>query len=630
MLLAKRVMSRWAPPPKLTISEWANTHRKLSAESSAEPGDYSTDKAPYQKGIMDAVSDRYTEQVVVMAGSQLGKSEIENNISGFFMDPVYGEPSPILIVQPTIQMAEDYSKDRIFPMIRDTPALRRHFNLKSRSGDNTLLHKRFPGGNLSLIGANSPASLASRPKRVLLADEIDRFPKSAGDEGDPFTLAKRRTATFHNRKIVAVSTPTRKGDSRIEELYELSDKRRFHVSCPHCNEKITFIFGQLKWENEDPKTVVYLCQHCDAIIDENDKLPLMRAGEWIAEKPFAGIAGFHINELYSPWRRWWEIVRDFLEAKKNPQSLKAWLNTSLAETWEDKGDAPPYQKLYHRRERYNAQVPAGALFLTAGVDVQGNRIEVHIIGWGRDKERWTIDYRVLPGDIQTDAPWDELEKILYETFECENGSRMSIRVMAVDSGTFTARVYDWVRKHPPNRVLAVKGVETQQSFVSTTSAKNVDMKKDGKRLARGLKVWTVGTDMAKTELYGILKLEQPTDEELKARAGKYPPGYMHFPDTLDEGFFKQLTAEALLPRTVRGFTKYIWVNVGGRNEALDTAVYARAAASFVGIDRFKEHHWAELGGFVAQAKPAPKSAPPENQTQPREPRKKRKSSWLNR
>jgi phage terminase large subunit GpA-like protein len=646
MTMALRVMLKWTPPPRLTISEWANKFRKLSAESSAEPGDYSTDKAPYQKGIMDAITDRYTELVVFMAGSQLGKSEIENNTAGFFMDPVNGEPSPILIVQPTIQMAEDYSKDRIFPMIRDTPALRKFFKLKSRSGDNTLLHKRFPGGNLSLIGANSPASLASKPKRVLLADEIDRFPKSAGDEGDPFTLAVRRTATFLNRKIIAVSTPTIKGHSRIEALYESSDKRRYHVPCPHCKVKIVFQFGRLNWEkdaagNYDPKTVRYLCNNCDAIIEETDKNEMLRCGEWIAEKPFTGTAGFHLNELYSPWRKWAEIVKDFLEAKKSPHTLKAWINTSLGETFEERGEAPEYAIVYQRREDYPAQVPARALFLTAGVDVQKDRIEIQVFGWGKNKERWVIDNRVIPGNTQFDEPWLKLDEMMSESFEHESGNNLMIRVLAIDSGFLAQRVYDWARKYPANRVLVVKGVEHQQSIISTPKA--LDIKRDGKKVRRGMKVWTVGTDMAKSELYGLLKATMPTDEEIKARGGLFPSGFIHFPkaDFCDENYFKQLTAEALIPRTVRGFTKYIWVKVHERNEALDTAVYNRAAASFIGIDRFNEAQWDQLASASllnipgtkkkTQPKKTISQAQAESKTESSPKRQKtKKSAWLGR
>ncbi|MEN0059592.1 MAG: phage terminase large subunit family protein [Bdellovibrio sp.] len=587
-------MIKWAPPPKLTISEWANQYRRLSAESSAEPGKYSSTKAPYQTGIMDAVSDAKVWRVVWMACSQVGKSEILNNINGYYM---HYEPCPMMIVQPTLQMAEKYSKDRIAPMIRDTPVLRKLFNLKSRTGDNTLLHKIWPGGNLSLTGANSPASLASSIKKVIMADEIDRYPESAGDEGDPLTLAIKRSATFYNRKIIITSTPTIESISRIKKLWNESDQRRYYVKCPHCKELLVFKWEQIDWDKvtNDPKTAMYICQECTAIIEDHQKMWMMapeNGAKWIAEKPFNGTAGFHINELYSPWRRWWEIVRDYLEAAKNPATLKAWINTTLGETFEEKGDAPEAKRLYTRREEYKAQVPMGALFLTCAIDIQKDRAELQIYGWGRNKERWSIDNRLIMGAIEKDEVQDELDKLLYETFEHEAGNTMMLSVVGIDSGYATQKVYDWARRHPPNRVLVLKGTDHQASIIS--SGKPVEIKKNGKRINKGVKVWTVGTHLGKSELYGSLKMDLPTEEDLAKRGGRYPEGFIHFPMHYDESYFKQLTAEALIPRTVRGFTKYVWVKIDPRNEALDTSVYNRACASYYGFDRFTDSQWSRL------------------------------------
>lgn len=604
-------MGEWAPKPKLTVTQWANRYRKLSAESSAAPGDYNSDNAPYQAGPQDAVSDRRTEMVVLMWGSQLGKSEIENNICGYFMAQ---EPSPILILQPTIEAAEDYSKDRIFPMIRDTPVLRKLFDLFSRSGSNTLRHKLGKNGcNVTLVGANSPAGLASRPKKVLLGDELDRFPRSAGEEGDPWTLAERRLATFLDRIKIAVSTPTVKGQSKIEELWEASDKRRYFIECPHCKERVTFQFRRLSFDPQNPKDVSYLCQECDAEIDEKMKMFLLRGGKWIAEKPFEGIAGFHLNELYSPWRKWAEIVKDFLVAKKSPHTLRAWTNTSLAELWEEKGDAPEYKRLYERREKYKAQVPGGALFLTAGVDLQKDRIEVQIVGWGRNGERWLIDYRILWGEIQLDKPWNELDEILNEYFEHESGNTMMIKVMAIDTGTFTQRAYNYIRKKPSSRVLAVKGRPDGHTIIA--ASKSTEMKKDGRKVPRGLKLWLVGTGVAKTELLGCLKVEKPTDEELVMSDGQFPSNYHHFPlggegaYSANETYFQQLTAEALIQRTEKGITRMVWVQLQDRNEGLDTAVYARAAAEYYGISRFKEKNWLELEAAYPLSARKPRAIP---------------------
>jgi len=634
-------MAAWELKPKLTVTQWANKYRKLSVESSAAPGDYNSDNAPYQAGPQDAASDRRTEMVVMMWGSQLGKSEIENNICGYYLEH---DPSPILILQPTIEAAEDYSKDRIFPMIRDTPVLRALFNLKSRSGNNTLRHKHARNGaNLTLVGSNSPSGLASRPKKVLLGDELDRFAKSAGEEGDPWTLGERRLATFLDRKKIAVSTPTLKGASKIEELWEASDKRRYFVDCPSCKEKITFDWKRIWFDPEDPKSATYLCQNCDSEVDERFKMDLLRGGEWIAEKPFNGIAGFHLNELYSPWRRWWEIVKDFLIAKKNPNTLRAWINTSLAETWEEKGDSPEWKTLSARREVYSAQVPGRVLFLTAGVDLQKDRIEVQVVGWGRNGERWLVDYRIFWGSIETEAPWKQLDQALEEIYDHESGNEMKISVMAVDSGTFTQRAYKWVRTKPSNRVIAVKGIPDGVALIN--SSKSTDMKKDGQKVPRGLKLWLVGTGIAKTELLGVLKIDRPTVEELAGNGGVFPENYCHFPlggegfFTASDTYFQQLTAEALIPRTVKGVTRYVWVQLQDRNEALDTMVYARAAASFFGMDRFKDRHWAqfeEIYGVSSQVSaPAPDQSTalvperaPASQTKTR--RGTRRSSYLSR
>lgn len=629
-------MGRWAPPPKLTISEWANNFRFLSSESSAEPGRYSTKKAPYQRGIMDAMSDPRVSRVVFMAGSQIGKSEILNNILGYYIDY---DPCPILVMQPTLQMAEAYSKDRIFPMLRDTPVLTRYFNLRSRSGDNTLLHKLFPGGNLTLVGANSPASLASRPKKILAADEIDRFPISAGDEGSPLALARKRLATYkEKKKEIDVSTPTMKGISAIEKEFELSDKRYYHVPCPHCKEHIVLDWNQMDWDDKDFMSARYICQLCDAIIEESHREWMIQeenGAQWIATAPFTGTAGFHINELYSPWRRFWEIVKDYLEIAEDSQKMKVFTNTSLGLPWEEKGESPEHKKIHSRREVFNAQVPKGVLFLTCGVDVQKDRVELQIIGWGRNRERWPIDTRVLNGRPEDPEVWEELDKVLYEQFEHESGSLLMIRAMAIDSGYATTDVYSWARKHPSNRVIVVKGVETQQSILS--AAKNIDVRKDGKKINRGLKIWTVGTDLAKSELYGQLKIEKPSESELMESGGKFPSGYIHFPMHFEEDYFIQLTAEALVPRTIRGFTKYVWVKLIPRNEALDTFVYARAAASFCGMDRFKERNWTDLEQSLLDSKPVEQTDPSDQKTEQPVSKKvvlktktkvRRKSSWL--
>lgn len=589
-------MTRLKLPPVLKVSDWANKYRYLSAESSAESGRFDSSKAAYQNEVMDSVLNQTQASVVFMASSQVGKSEIMNNIIGYF---IAHDPSPILVVQPTVEDAESYSKDRIFPMIRDTPVLKKLFDMRSKGGDNTIRHKRFAGGNLNLVGANSPSGLASKPKRVLVGDEIDRWPFSAGDEGNPWKIAEKRTITFHNRVRYACSTPTIKGRSRIEEMYLMTDQRKYFVPCPHCKEFHILEFSNLKWHDNNYLTTEYVCPNCSAVIEEKEKDQMIQVGEWRATATSTGNIGYHINAMYSPWQTWKDIVRDFLESKNNPNALRVWKNTTLGETFEDKGEEMEWKQIYSRREHYAAQVPQEVLFLTMGVDLQKDRIEAQVVGWTKDKSRYVIDYRVIRGNIESNDPFKELEKMIYEKFAHESGAEMPIEVTAIDTGAFTQRAYDFCKKFSPKKVLAIKGVDKGLTIIAP--AKSTEYKKDGKSVKRGLRLWLVATDIIKTEFYGFLKIENPTDEELKSTGGKYPQYYVHFPKdetgkyfNADEQFFKQITSEVLMSRTIRGVQKWAWVNNGERNEALDTHIYARAAANFYGLDRFKDHNWAEL------------------------------------
>jgi len=536
-------------------------------------------------------------------------TELPLNIIGYH---IHHDPAPILLVQPTLEMAEAFSKDRLAPMIRDTPAL--HGKVKdarARDSGNTLLHKVFPGGHITMAGANSAASLASRPIRVVLCDEVDRYPFSAGTEGDPVKLAQKRSTTFYNRKTVLVSTPTIEGASRIDQAYQESDQRLYHVPCPLCEVPQPLIFEQIKWEKDEkgaPANVRYACAHCHGEFDDSKKDWMLLNGKWIAQAPFKGIAGFHLSELYSPWRKWEDTVAEFLEAKKSNETLKVWVNTALGETWKEKGDAPEWKRLYERREQYpKNRLPTQVLFVTAGVDVQSNRLEVEIVGWGRDKQSWSIDYRTISGDTATPEPWKELDNLLMEEWPHERGTSLPIRMMAVDSGFNTQHVYNWARRHPVTRVMAVKGVDRASVLLGQPSAVDVSIK--GVRIRRGFQVWTVCVGMAKSELYSWLRLEKPIGDE------PYPPGYCHLPEYATE-YFEQLTAETQVARVFKGFKRYEWVKTRERNEALDVRIYSRAAASRVGLDRLSPAKWDELAseiGLIAKPaapKPATDKKPP--------------------
>lgn len=404
--LFRKVAGVVAPPPKLTVSQWADSHRVLSKESSAEPGKWNTDRAPYQREIMDSISDPDTDEIVVMSSAQVGKSELINNIIGYYIDY---DPSPMLLMQPTLEMAEAYSKDRIAPMIRDTPTLTKKVNSpKAKDGNNTLLQKKFAGGHLTLVGANSPASLASRPVRIVLADEVDRFPSSAGTEGDPLSLAQKRTKTFWNYKWITVSTPTIKGASRIEMEYEESTKEQWSISCPSCGKLQPYSWPQIRFDS-----VAMECVHCKEQHAEVEWKS--RPGQWIARNPEATKRGFHLNALASPWEKWSRIIEEFKSAKrKGTENLKTWVNTTLGESWEDKTNDQDHEKLISRRIRYNCDVPKEALVLTAGVDVQDDRLEVEVVGWAINDVSYGINYKIFYGDPGQDAVWNQVDAFLMQ------------------------------------------------------------------------------------------------------------------------------------------------------------------------------------------------------------------------
>lgn len=600
-----------APPPKLTVSEWADAERRLSSEASAEPGRWKTDRAPYQRGILDAVNEPSVENIVVMSSAQIGKTELLLNTLGYF---VHHDPAPVLCLMPTLEIAESFSKDRLAPMVRDTPGLKDKIkDPRSRDSGNTLLHKRFPGGHVTLAAANSPASLASRPIRICLMDEIDRYGVSAGGEGDPVSLARKRTATFWNRKIIMVSTPTIKNQSRIEAAFEESDKRRFHVPCPACGEFQTLKFSNVKWEKDRPETAWLECEHCHARIDEGQKARILRGGKWIAEAPFKGTAGFHINELYSPWRKWREVVADFLEAKSNPERLRTWVNTSMGETFEIRSDdSPQWRELYDsKREAYPVgTVPNGPLVLLAGADVQRDRVECSVYGFYK-REAWLIDHVVLPGDPNKDEVWDDLYRLLNREWLSEDGHSFSIRAMAVDSGYLTTRTYLFAKRRP-DKIFAVKGVDGLNLPVG--QGKAVDVKIGSKVQKRGVKLWPVGSSVLKRELFGRLKIQKPTDSEMTERG--FPPEYVHFPQ-MNEEFFKQLSSEQLVLKATRFGSRYEFFKTYERNEALDTAVYSFAMFYALGINRWPEDHWnqlnprmkAKMGKLPARQEPRSDIAP---------------------
>lgn len=491
-----------------------------------------------------------------MTSAQIGKTEILNNILGYF---VHQDPAPILFIQPTLDMAEAWSKDRLAPMIRDTDALTGLFrDAKTRNSDNTLLHKKFTGGHITMAGANSPSSLASRPIRIVLLDEEDRYPVSAGSEGDPGSLAQKRTTTFWNRLLVSASTPTIEDESKIESRYQQSDQRKFYVPCPECDAFQVLMWPQIKFEKGNSATTYYECEHCKAHLRDSDKMWMLEHGEWRAEAAFNGIAGFHVNELYSPWVRWREMVENFHKAKRLPETLKVWVNTSLGETWKDKTEGVDPSGLLKRKENWGRVAPDGVIVITAGVDVQDDRLEAEIVGWGVGQESWSLQYHVLHGDPAQNNVWKDLDNVLSQTIQTSDGRTLPVGCACVDSGGHhTQKVYEYCKAREYQRIYAIKGAsQIGKPLVSKFSKAN----------KLRVKLFSIGTDTAKQMIYARLKIHQPG------------AGYCHFPTDYPEEYFKQLTAERIQTRFVNGHPTRIWVMPKGRrNEALDCRVYGMAA-----------------------------------------------------
>lgn len=631
----QRAMLAWMPPEKLSLSEWADRHFVMSPENSASPGKWRT--LPYQREIMDAITDPRVEAVTLMKSGRVGYTLMMTAGVGYYIEH---DPSSQLVVQPTVEDAKNYSKETIAAMLRDVPALSRIIfrDLEERGPKDpsaTLTHKAYPGGVLSLIGANSGAGFRRIGRRVVWFDETDAYPPSAGVEGDQIRLGIMRTQTYWNRKIVMGSTPLIAGTSRIADRFAEGDRRRYYVPCPNCGAMDFLVFRKgdrghyMAWPTNEPRRAHFVCSANGCAIEHRDKRSMVAAGEWRAGAPFRGHASFHIWAAYSfsANATWGQLAEEFLQANaKGPAVLQTFVNTALGEVWHEKGEAPDWKRLYDRRETYErGTVPKGVLFLTMGVDVQRDRLVWEIVGWAGDRQSWSIDADVIAGDTAGPKPWAELDVLLARTWPREDGQGLAVGVLAVDSGDQTQVVYNWARGYPMSRVIAVKGVAHGDSILG--APRPVDLTYGGRRTPRGYKVWPVDGGKAKTELYGWLSLERPATES--GEPAPFPPGFCHFPQ-YGEDFFKQLTAEHLV-RIVNRRTRFVtmeWQVLPGReNHWLDTRVYNRAAANRAGLDRYA------AGRKSQGAKPASAPAAPSVTSQAPEPRvtpapAPRRESWL--
>lgn len=521
---------------------------------------------------MDSVTDPQVEKVVVMSSSQVGKSEIINNIIGYYIDI---DPGPMLMIQPTIETAEDYSKRRIAPMIADTEVLARKVaDSKTRDINNTILMKVFPGGFLAIGGANSPSGLASRPIRILLCDEVDRYPASAGSEGDPISLAEKRTSTFWNRKKVYVSTPTIKDMSRIEQEYEQGTQEKWCVMCPGCGEYhfITLKDIQFDYEKHEKKQkTTYLVKdvrwRCPSCLSEYDEYTMKKQpAAWIADNPSAienRIRSFRLNAFVSPWATWKGIIQEFLESKDDPERFKVFVNTVLGESWEERGEIDDETVLLDRREEYEAELPDSVLILTAAVDTQDDRLEYEVIGWGRGEESWGIEKGTIWGKPDEKETWQMLDDKLNKTWYFADGTGLVVACTCIDSGGhYTEEVYRFCRGRMHKRVFAVKGQGGAGiPLVHKISRNN----------KYNLPLVILGVDAGKTAVMQRLKIQKPG------------PKYCHFPVQeergYDQAYFKGLISERQVIRKVKGRYVTTWENIASdkRNEPLDLRVYNLAA-----------------------------------------------------
>ncbi|WP_435309667.1 phage terminase large subunit family protein [Sebaldella termitidis] len=548
------------PPPKLTISEYAEKYMVLTSESSAEPGRWRPDRAPYQKGIMDAVSDRDIRKVVIMSSAQVGKTLILLMIIAYYIDY---KACPMMMVMPVDKLLKAFSKDRLTPMIKANKRIRNKvLDEKARDSGNTTLYKSFPGGSLTLAGANSTSDLSSRSIKVLVLDEVDRFPASVGGEGDPVRLAEKRTTAYtKTMKLVYVSTPTLAGISRIEKEFKNSTMEEWSLKCPACGDYHIPKFKESL--NFDPTAADYqpitmTCSKCGVMSTEKEWKKGM--GKWLVTNPeYQGTTrGFHLNELVSPWRTWQEIIEDFLTAKDDQLLLQTFVNTSLGEVWEARGKTVDDMVLLKNREHYGCEVPDDVLVLTAGVDTQDNRLEVEVVGWGLGQESWGIQYAVFVGDPAQDHVWKELEMFLDKKFKYSNGTEITISCVCIDSGGHnTDSVYKFVKPNEFKRWFAIKGKGGEGIPLTSKPSKNNKA---------GVNLFMVGVDGGKANVYSRLSIENPG------------PKYCHFPieeeKKYDAEYFLSLTSEKMI---IQDNGKIIWKKLRKNNEALDCRNYAMAA-----------------------------------------------------
>lgn len=570
----KKSTEKFRPPEQISVSEWADRYRKLSSENSAEAGRWKTSRTPYLKEIMNAFKDPRVHRLVVAASSQVGKTECELNMLGYAIDQ---DPGGIMFVMPTVDVAKDFSKRRLAPMIRDTKRLRSKIaESKSRDGDNTVLKKSYPGGMLTLVGSNAPAPLAGTPARYIFGDERDRWTDDAGGEGDPWKLAEARTITFYNYKMVEVSTPTIKGQSAIEDSFDAGTQEYWSVECPHCHEYIFIEFEHIMFKFNSSKinhktqyiveSAEFACPECGCASTE--EVIRKQPYKWIAKNPNAylnGVRSFWINAFSSPWVGWKTIVLRYLEAKGDPNKLKTVYNTLLGKLWDGETYIDDDTDVWlEKREKYEAELPDGVLCLTCGVDTQDNRLEYEVVGYGFESETWGIERGVILGKPDCEDTWERLDGIIDKVYHFKDDKGLKISITFVDSGGhYTQDVYLQCAKRINKKVFAIKGKEGEDRPYTDVPKKTKIIKEE--RVIGEVWFYIIGVDSGKTKIMTALS----DDSEQKC----------HFPSNSDkkysDSFFNGLLSEKMVYKN----KKWVWEKIPGhnRNEALDCRNYANAA-----------------------------------------------------
>jgi phage terminase large subunit GpA-like protein len=582
---AARWFEAWTPRKRMSLSEWSAKHARL-----ADGKRYRA--FPFQNAIADAFTDPAVRQITVKKSSRIGYSQIVQNYVAYC---IHQAPTRLLIYQPTIDDAEAYSKDDLEPVL-EWPAVRERVVFKPRHPDNKLRAKRFPGGWIQIKGANSPKEFRRVTADKVLLEEPDGYPATAGKEGDQAALAFKRCLTSDDPLKAAGSTPTVAGASRIDALFEQGTQEYRYVPCPHCGHRQVLVFGDgtgpgIRWEpRENPTRAWYRCageKACD--IEEEWKEWMDERGEFIAHAPqnFPH-RSFQVWSGYSQFEgaAWLELAREFMQVRKDPNKLLTFVNQVLGETWKVKGEAPPWRRIYDRRNK-DAEpgvVPREALLLLGGIDVQGNRIEVFVWGWGSDRQSFLVDHRVVDGNPFLATTWERVSDIVTRAWRREGGSEMKLMKVGVDTGHATTHVLTWARKHP-GLVVPVKGASNHHAPVFAWSGVRDPGPRGGKR-KRGQQLGMVGGTIITQEMYGLLNLDPPTDEDA-VEGVVAPAGFIHLNSLATEEFCKQLVGLEWLEK--RGEWKKVHAD-----EALDGWKYSRAMFTAIGADRWTDSKWREL------------------------------------